>query len=465
MTDLYDLDLTSKAPVHNDLVEQIVLGSIMNAPNMLDHISDIIGQADFYQPKNGEILASIHALIDANSPATFVAVAEHLARREYRGVDLGYLHRCVELASTNPGDVAYFARIVRRASQLRLIEAFGVTAGQAARSSGDLDAILDNLHQKLAIISTGNPGENSYRVGDLVVVARAHHRAVQDGLIPPGLTTGLTMYDQLTGGHKPGQLIVPAGRPGMGKSTLVQNWAMWCASEEQRPAIIYSTEMPRQLMIDRLLATLTEINLNRFQTYDFTPEEDEKLDHWEKQLDSWPLELVDDLHTLPQIRAHARRARQRHGDLGMIAVDFLQRISHEGRHDSRNNVVGDDINGLKTLAMQLDTVTVVASQLSRGPENRDVKMPTLSDLRDSGEIEQAADIVAFVHREEKYNEQTPRIGEADLDIAKHRQGETRTIAIKAELKYNRFLDLPGTVKPPPQTTRQQNRRRPRQEQE
>lgn len=440
MNHQYDLDYAT-TPVHNDLVERIVLGHMMQSVPAVDAVSDLLSAADFYLPRHGSTFTTITALADAGNPTTPVAVTESLTDQGIKNIDFGYLFGCVELASGHPGDVVFFASRVRAACQRRNLDTAGIRTRQLSRQPGNIEDLADQAGQAILEVTERMAPPPDARVGDILPGVLADIHAIRTGTAPKGLLTGLTDYDDVTGGHKPGQLIVPAARPAMGKSMLIQNWATHCASALGRPAIIYSVEMTRQQMLHRILAALTNTNLKKISNGDLTAAEYQQLANTATQLKTWPLEIVDHLRTPTQITHHTRRARKRHGDIGLIAIDFLQRLTPETHtNTSRNNAVGDTINRLKDLALDLNTIAIVPSQLNRGVETRDTKTPTLADLRDSGEIEQAADIVVFIHRPDYYDPNHPRTGEADLDIAKHRQGPTKRITVHAQLRYARFTN-------------------------
>jgi replicative DNA helicase len=262
-----------------------------------------------------------------------------------------------------------------------------------------------------------------------------------------GLQTGFRDLDDLTGGLQPGQFVLVAARPAMGKSVLASDFARHAAIRNDIPTLFFSLEMGRKELEKRFLSAQARYPLHWMKHKG--PVDDGKvlkLIAAGKDMQASPLHVVADTGvTLAKIRSHCRRIQRQHG-LGLVVIDYLQLMSGEsaGRNDNRQQEVSRISRGLKTLAMDLQVPVVALSQLNRGPEQRQDKKPMVSDLRESGSLEQDADIVILLHREDAYESDSPRAGEADLIVAKHRNGPTATITVAFQGHYARFVDMAQT---------------------
>jgi replicative DNA helicase len=259
-----------------------------------------------------------------------------------------------------------------------------------------------------------------------------------------GVPTGFRELDELTNGLHDGQLIVVAGRPGLGKSTLGMDFLRAAAIKSHVSAVLFSLEMGRSEITMRLLSAEAQILLSHLRTGQMTDQDWNRLARRMGEIAQAPL-FIDDSPNLSmmEIRAKARRLKQRH-DLKLIVVDYLQLMSSPKRSENRQQEVAEMSRSLKLLAKELEVPVVAISQLNRGAEQRQDKRPQMADLRESGAIEQDADMVILLHREDAYERESPRAGEADLIVAKHRNGQTKDVVVLSQLHYSRFVDMQQT---------------------
>jgi replicative DNA helicase len=256
-----------------------------------------------------------------------------------------------------------------------------------------------------------------------------------------GVPTGFTDLDGLTNGLHPGQLVVVAARPGLGKSTLALDFARAASIKSGLTSVIFSLEMTRNEITMRLLSAEARVGLHHMRTGSLGDDDWTKLARKMSEVASAPLFIDDSPNmTMMEIRAKCRRLKQRH-DLKLVVVDYLQLMSSGKRVESRQQEVAEFSRALKLLAKELEVPVVALSQLNRGPEQRTDKKPMLSDLRESGSIEQDSDMVILLHREDAYERESPRAGEADFIVAKHRNGPTATITVAFQGHYSRFVDM------------------------
>ena len=263
------------------------------------------------------------------------------------------------------------------------------------------------------------------------------------GGIGTGIPTGFHQLDEYTNGLHPGQMITVAGRPGSGKSTLALDMARSAAVKNGKPTVIFSLEMSKIEIMMRMFSAEATVSLANMRSGHMSDQDWTRLARRSSELAEAPLFIDDSPNlTMMEIRAKARRLKQRH-DLQMVVIDYLQLMTSGKRVESRQQEVSEFSRATKLLAKELEVPVVVLSQLNRGPEQRTDKKPMLSDLRESGSIEQDSDVVLLVHRPDLYEPETERAGEADLILAKHRNGPTATCAVAFQGRYSRFVDMPN----------------------
>lgn len=427
--------------------ERAVLGAMIVSSRAIEEVVEILEPGHFYRPSHETIYRALVDLHNDGAPHDQIALSNRLERD-------GDLARCgghsypFTLVQGVPSvaDAEYYANVVREKAILRKIIAAGSGMAQEARSGAQApDEIVQNAYDTLeGLAGLTDSGDEDLSIGVDILDTVAEVVEIREHGPKVGLLTGFDDFDILTGGLQPGQFILIAARPAMGKSVLGGDFARYTAIRNDIPTVFFSLEMGRKELEKRFLSAQATYPLHWMKTKG--PVDDGKvmeLIEAGKDMQSSPLFIVADTGvTLAKIRSHCRRVQRQHG-LGLVVIDYLQLMGGEsnGRNDNRQQEVSRISRGLKTLAMDLQVPVVALSQLNRGPEQRQDKRPMVSDLRESGSLEQDADIVILLHREDAYDKETPRAGEADLIVAKHRNGPTATITVAFQGHYARFIDM------------------------
>jgi replicative DNA helicase len=432
----------SSAPMFDLAAEQVVLGMMMTSTGVVDEVADRITGRDFHNPRHETLFSMLIGLWAANEPTDPIVVARALeAEGELQRVGgAPYLHTLTEHIPTTSGTASYYARIVTDWAKRRRVRDAGIRIVQTSQTlAKPVDEVIDaaqrDIHDATVTMTAGSLRSVAADVGDELT----HLRRVMNGEITRGLSSGIGALDDVIGGFLPGQLVIPAGRPGMGKSTAGLGFAI-AAARRGHPALVFSLEMSRRELMWRLLSAVGGINLTAFTSGRMTREDYAKAERTSKEVSKWPLHIDDQSHTVADIRSATRRFRQRHDSLAIVFVDYLQRIRATEKFDRRDLEVGRAASDLKSLGQEMEATMIVPAQLNRGPEARSDKRPQLSDMRDSGEIEQEADVVILLHREDYYDKEHTRAGEADFIVAKQRNGPTDTVTVAAQLHLSRFAD-------------------------
>lgn len=441
-----------RTPPQDLAAEQCVLGGMLLSKDAIADVVEILRPGDFYRPAHAAIFDTILDLYGRGEPADAVTVAAALATAEPNAAALTrigggpYLHTLLSTVPT-AANASYYARIVADQAVLRrLIEAgtriVQMGQGAAAGQGRDVDDIVDLAQQAVYDITERRAGDDFAILADLLQPALDEIESVGSrGGLMSGIPTGFADLDRLTQGLHPGQLIVVAGRPGLGKSTVSMDFVRNASIKEGHASAIFSLEMSKVEIVTRLLAAEARVPLHVLRSGQLSDDDWTRLARRMGEISEAPI-FVDDTPnmTLMEIRAKARRMRQRH-DLRLVVVDYLQLMTSPKRVESRQQEVAEISRGLKLLAKEIECPVVAVSQLNRGPEQRTDKRPQLSDLRESGAIEQDSDLVILLHRDDYYDKESARAGEADLIVAKHRNGPTDTITVAAQLHFSRFVDM------------------------
>jgi replicative DNA helicase len=434
-------------PPQDTDAEMSVLGSMMLSKDAIaDVVEALRDPDDFYRPAHELIYECVLDLYGRGEPADSVTVAGalHDAGTLARVGGPAYLHTLTQFVPT-PTAAGYYARIVaERAAQRRLIAA-GTRIVQLGYGTDDGDvADAQNAAQAALYAATASAGRDDYvRLGDVVEptmdeIEAAAHRGGQG---PAGVPTGFADLDRLTNGLHPGQMIVIAARPAVGKSTVGLDIARSAAIGHALPSVIFSLEMSRTELTMRLLSAEARVPLQNMRKGMMREDDWTRLAKTMGEVNEAPLFIDDSPNmSLMEIRAKCRRLKQQHG-LKLVVIDYLQLMTSGQRVESRQQEVSAFSRALKLLAKELEVPVIAVSQLNRGPEQRSDKKPQLSDLRESGSIEQDADVVILLHREDMYDRESPRAGEADFIVAKHRNGPTDTITVAFQGHYSRFVDM------------------------
>ncbi|QXW97653.1 replicative DNA helicase [Rothia mucilaginosa] len=444
------IDYGSRTMPHDDVAEQSVLGGMLLSKDAIADVVESLRASDFYKPAHETIYEAILSLYGHGSPADAITVADELKKRGEltRVGGAAYIHTLIASVPT-AANAQYYAEIVKEhAIMRRLIEAGTKIAQLGYANETEVDTLVDQAQAEIYAVTDGNAKE------DYVSFSEALEETINeidansnrpDGVY--GVPTDFIEFDELTGGLHGGQMIVIAARPGVGKSTLALDIARSASIHHQMTTVFFSLEMSRTELAMRILSAEGKISMGRLKKGDLDTEGWTNLATLQGRIDSAPLFIDDSPNmTLMEIRAKCRRLKQRN-DLKLVVLDYLQLMSSGKKVESRQQEVSEFSRSLKLLAKELDVPVIALSQLNRGSEQRTDKRPMVSDLRESGSIEQDADMVILLHREDMYNPDSERVGEADMIIAKHRGGPTRTIPLAFSGKYSRFNNMANEAPP------------------
>ena len=434
-----------KVPPHSIEAEQSVLGGLMLDNSTWDQIVDMIAEQDFYRADHRLIYRAICTLAAQNKPFDVITLSECLEKN--RELDkVGGLAYLGVLAKNTPSaaNIKAYADIVRERSVLRQLIHVGNEIGSsgydpAGRSAAEL---LDDAEKRVFQIaeSSGRGREGFASIKDLLVetVDRIDTLFQQESPLT-GVATGFTDLDELTAGLQAGDLVIVAGRPSMGKTAFSINIAEHAAIKSGLPVGVFSMEMPGNQLAMRMLSSLGRIDQHRLRTGKLVDEDWPRLTSAVGMLSEAPLYIDDSAALTPgELRARARRLVREHGKLGLIVIDYLQLMAIPGTRENRATEISEISRSLKALAKELNVPVVALSQLNRSLEQRTDKRPVMSDLRESGAIEQDADVIIFIYRDEVYNEDTPEKGIAEIIVAKQRNGPIGTRRLTFLGQYTRF---------------------------
>ncbi len=433
-----------RTPPQDLLAEQCVLGGMLLSRDAIADVVEVLRGVDFYRPAHQVVFDAVLDLYGRGEPADAVTVAAYLTRQGQltRAGGAGYLHTLMASVPT-AANAGYYARIVVEKAVLRRLVEAGTRIVQLAYSeSGDVDDTVDRAQQAVYEVTERRTSEDYIRIEELLEPTLNELEAIQghDGTLS-GVPTGFADLDALTNGLHPGQLVIVAARPAVGKSTLGLDFARSAAVRHGLATVIFSLEMSRSEITMRLLSAEARVSLQSMRTGRLTEEDWDRLARRMGEVAGAPLFIDDSPHlNIMEIRAKARRLKQRH-DLRLVVLDYLQLMSSPKRVESRQQEVSEISRSCKLLAKELDVPVVAISQLNRASEQRSDKRPMLSDLRESGSLEQDADVVVLLHREDLYEKESPRAGEADFIVAKHRNGPTDTVVVTFQGHYSRFMDM------------------------
>jgi replicative DNA helicase len=435
-----------KVPPHSVEGEQAVLGGLLLSSRAFDQVADIITETDFYREDHRLIYRAIHELSDAGKPCDAVTVTEWF---EVHGlvdqVDGGAYISQLVANTPSAANVKAYAEIVRERSILRQLVDVGVeiTSGAFASDGRDSRELLEEAERKVfAIADQGMRTRTTY-----VSVQEALKEAIEklqelqefEGEIT-GIPTGFKDFDQRTAGLQDSDLIIVAGRPAMGKTTLAMNIAENAAIKHEKPVAIFSMEMSAQQLVRRMFSSLGQIDQTRLRTGNLDDMDWPKLTSAMNLLHKSHI-YIDETPSLSpaELRARARRLK-REFDIGMIVVDYLQLMAVPGTRENRATEIAEISRSLKAIAKELHIPVVALSQLNRALEQRPNKRPVMADLRESGSIEQDADLIVFIYRDEVYNDESPDKGKAEIIIGKHRNGPTGTVVLSFQGQWLRFMN-------------------------
>jgi replicative DNA helicase len=435
-------------PPHSVEAEQAVLGGLLLDPTAWDQVADVVTEMDFYRPDHRLIFEAIGALAGSAKACDVVTVSEQLERTgglESAG-GLAYLS---SLARDTPtaANVRAYADIVRERSLLRQLIRAGTEIASAVFGNDGQTAreLVDRAEQRVFEIA-----EAGFRGRQGAVAVRTLLPQVIDQIdewhsnpdMLRGLPTGFTDFDRLTGGLRPGDLVIIAGRPSMGKSTLAVNMAEYAAVHHGTRASValFSLEMPSEQVITRMLSSIGGVPLSSLRSGRISDDDWVRITSATSQLSEAKI-FIDETPALTptELRARARRVKREHG-LSLVVVDYLQLMQVPGTKENRATEIAEISRGLKVLAKELAVPVIALSQLNRAVEQREHKKPVMSDLRESGAIEQDADMILLIYREEVYDKNTTKKGIAEIDLVKHRNGEIGTFVLTFQGQFTRFAN-------------------------
>ena len=435
-----------KLPPYSIEAEQSVLGSLMIDNSAWDQVADMISEVDFYRKEHRLIFQAIATLSEESNPSDAVTLSEWLdSNNELNNV--GGLSYLGALAKNTPtaANIKAYANIVRERSIMRQLVSVGTEIANSAYNPEGRDSkdLLEHAEQKVfKIAEQGAKGRKGYQnIRQLLTKAvdRIDKLFQMDSHIT-GVATGFDDFDEKTAGLQPADLVIVAGRPSMGKTTFAMNIAENAAIKQNLPVVVFSMEMPGEQLAMRMMSSLGRIDQHKLRTGKLGDEDWPRVTSAVGILSEAPL-YIDDTPALTttDLRARARRLKREHGDLGLIVIDYIQLMQGSGRsNENRATEVSEISRGLKALAKELNVPVVALSQLNRSLEQRPNKRPIMSDLRESGAIEQDADVIVFIYRDEVYNEDSPDKGMAEIIIGKQRNGPIGTTRLTFMGKYTKF---------------------------
>ncbi|HMM96390.1 MAG: replicative DNA helicase [Micrococcales bacterium] len=431
-----------RVPPQDLHAEQSVLGSMLLDKDAIADCLEEVKAHDFYRPAHEAIFDAVLDLFGRGEPADAITVADELSKRGdlTRVGGQAYLHQLIQSVPT-AANAGYYAEIVHERAVLRRLVEAGTRIVQMgyAQGEGDIDDIVNRAQAEVYSVAEKRGGEDYHALGELLNETMEEIEAASgrtDDLI--GVPTGFIELDELTHGLHPGQMIVVAARPAVGKSTLGIDIVRAAAIKHGMAAAVFSLEMSRTEITMRILSAEATIQLQDLRRGLKNQEQWTKLARIMGKISDAPLFIDDSPNmSLMEIRAKARRLKQQH-NLKLIVIDYLQLMTSGKKVESRQQEVAEFSRALKLLAKELEVPVIAVSQLNRGPEQRTDKRPQMSDLRESGSIEQDADVVILLHRDRSDPE---RDGEADVIVAKHRNGPTKDIVLAFQGHYSRFNNM------------------------
>ncbi len=435
-----------RVPPHNLVAEESLLGAMLLSRDAIADVLEIVTAEHFYRPAHARVFEAVHSLYSAGDPADAVTVAESLERNDTLEA-IGGLDGLLSLQMNTPAtsNAASYARIVRENHTLRrLIEVAGEIAELGYGRPDDVTKAVDWAENLMYQVAQGQVGDNTVQLSELLdgTLDRLEELYERGGTIT-GTATGYKDLDKLLSGLQPSSLYVVGGRPSMGKTSFALGIAAHAAIRGQRPVLVFSLEMGHMELTQRLLCSEARVDSTKMRDGRLDDDDWNGINAAIGRLAEAPIWIDDNPNvTVMEIRARARRLKSQVGDLAMVVVDYLQLMTGRQSADNRQVEVAEISRGLKILARELECPVVALSQLSRNLEMRQQKRPILADLRESGAIEQDADVVMFIYRDEVYNpDNTDTAGTAEVIVAKNRNGPTATTTLAFLSRFTTFANF------------------------
>jgi replicative DNA helicase len=428
----------------NDLLsEQSTIGGMLLSQEAIAEVFEYVKADDFYAPKHETIFNAILALYSKGEPTDVITVTDELTKNGelVRAGGADYLHQLTSIVPT-AANAPFYAQIVAEKATLRRLVEVGTRIAQMGYSNeGEVEDLVNRAQEDVYGVTRAGVGEDYVPLYDSIEAAvEEMERAQSRGGDMVGVPTGFRELDEMTHGLHGGQFVILAARPAVGKSTLALDLARNAALKHKKPVIFFSLEMGRAEIAMRLLSAESRIRLQNMRKGDLDESDWQRIAGVRGEINEAPLFIDDSPNlTLVEIRAKCRRMAQRVG-LEMIVIDYIQLMTSGKKVESRQQEVSEFSRALKLLAKELNVPVVAISQLNRNSEKSDNKVPEISQLRESGSLEQDADVVILLHREAMFDREHPRAGEADLILAKQRNGPTGTIVVNFLGQFSKFED-------------------------
>lgn len=437
-------ELLSKVPPNDIIAEQAVLGSMLADKDAVVKAIEILKPDDFYREDHKEIYSAMLELYGLGEPIDFLTLRNSLTQRgtlEKVGSEM-FLSTLIDSVPTT-SNIESYVRIVEEKATLRsLIKAANDILAMGYASTEEVNSIIEKTEKKIFDVLQNRNSKGYASIKDILVDTFDNiEQLYKKKSKVSGLESGFTDLDLKTSGLNPSELLIVAARPAMGKSAFVLNIAHHVAMRSKVPVMIFSLEMSKEQMVNRILCSEAEVDSMKVRTGDLDSEDWIKLGKASGNLAEAPI-YIDDTPGLSsaELRAKCRKAKLEK-DIGLVIIDYLQLMESKGRSESRQNEISEISRSLKILAKELNVPVIALSQLSRAAETRPDRRPILSDLRESGSIEQDADIVMFLYRDDYYNPDTEKKNVAEVIIAKNRSGSTGTVELAWIGKYTKFANL------------------------
>ncbi|HEY9032479.1 MAG TPA: replicative DNA helicase [Pseudomonadales bacterium] len=445
-----ELDINQLLPPHSVEAEQSVIGGLLLANQRWDDVASLLSADDFYRTDHRNIFRTMECLVEAQQPLDVLTLADKL-----RSFDLlekcGGLAYLSELAHHTPSaaNIAAYARVVQEKSLARklLLAAHNIEQMTRSPEGREVKDILEEAERQLVAISENRAKDGGPRIVNHILAStleQLEYLTTNKGKLS-GLSSGFTDLDKLTNGLNRTDLIIVAARPAMGKTSFAMNLveAALLKNDEVKPVVVFSMEMSSEQLMLRLLSASGGIDQGRMKRGDLNADDWASLSAVIQKLNGKPLYIDDTPALTPnEVRARIRRIQREHGEIGLVMVDYLQLMQVSGRSEGRTAEISEISRSLKAMAKEFNCPMVALSQLNRGLESRPNKRPQMSDLRESGAIEQDADIIMFIYRDEVYNpDKIESQGRAEIIIGKHRAGPTDTIHLAFIGRETRFANL------------------------
>ena len=436
---------TSRVPPHNIAAEESLLGAMLLSKDAIADAIEIVETADFYKPAHQHVYEAITSLYSVGEPADTVTVAAELDRAGLLA-GMGGGGSLVTLQAGTPAatNASKYAQIVHEHSLLRRLIHVGTEIAEIGYSQpDDVVKAIDSAETQVFNLSQGRAADTLAPIRDLLDANLDRlEQLYEQGDTITGTPTGFLDLDELLSGLQPSSLVVVGARPAMGKTSFALNLVAHAAMTAERPVLFFSLEMSQLEISQRLLCAEARVDATRVRNGKLSEDDWSRISHGVGRLAEAPVWIDDNPQiTVMEIRAKARRLKSRVGDLSMVVVDYLQLMTGRNGAESRQVEVAEISRGLKILARELECPVVALSQLSRQLEQRQDKRPMLSDLRESGSIEQDADVVMFLYRDEVYDADSPDIGTAEILVAKHRSGPTGMVRVAFLPHFTRFANM------------------------